>query len=629
MLVIDDITLRVAGKLLLEGASARIPNGARVGLVGRNGTGKTTLFRAIAGEIAPEFGDILLSPRARIGLLAQEAPDGPESLLDVVLGADNERTQLVVEAESTRDPHRIAEIQTRLADIGAHSAPARAAEILAGLGFSHAQQQLPCAEFSGGWRMRVALAATLFAAPDLLLLDEPTNYLDLEGTLWLEDHIARYPHTVIVISHDRDLLDNAVDSILHLEANKLTFHRGGYTAFERQRRERQTLDLKLAKRQELERKRLTAFVDRFRAKATKARQAQSRMKLLAKLEPVVAVVANEVLPINIPGPTKALSPPVIALEDVSVGYEPGSPVLRRLNLRIDDDARVALVGANGNGKSTLVKLLSGRLPEMSGSVTRAEKLEVAYFAQHQLEELNPQDSVYDHLRRLLPDAPEAKVRARAGAIGFSAAAANTRVGNLSGGEKSRLMLGLATLCGPHLVILDEPTNHLDIDSRSALITAINDYPGAVILVSHDRYLIEACADRLWLVANGVVTPFDGDLDDYQRLVLSDRGGNRGADRQQKDSAPRVNRTELRRAAAEKRVELAPLRRRIANAEAAVKRLTQEIARADTALAAPGLFARDPNKAAALAKARADAVEALARAEDEWLVASSEFEAAMA
>src|SRR5215213_3987808 len=608
MLAMNEISVRIAGRLLIDHGSAQIVPGARVGFVGRNGVGKSTLFSAIRGELPTETGSITVPPRWRMGSLAQEAPDGPESLIEIVLKADVERDALLREAETAHDPHRIAEIQTRLVDIDAHSAPARAAAILNGLGFSTADQARPCQEFSGGWRMRVALAATLFAAPDLLLLDEPTNYLDLEGTLWLENHIARYPRTVIVISHDRDLLDNAVDSILHLEAHKLTFYRGGYTAFERQRRERQTLDLKLAKRQELERKRLTAFVDRFRAKATKARQAQSRMKLLAKLEPVVAVVANEVLPINIPAPAKALSPPIIALEDVTVGYEPGSPVLRRLNLRIDDDDRVALVGRNGNGKSTLVKLLSGRLSEMSGSVTRAEKLEVAYFAQHQLEELNPEDSVYDHLRRLVPDAPEAKVRARAGAIGFSEAAANTRVGNLSGGEKSRLMLGLATLCGPHLVILDEPTNHLDIDSRSALITAINDYPGAVILVSHDRYLIEACADRLWLVANHAVTPFEGDLDDYQKLVLSDRGGS--GDRKISDSEPaRINRTEIRRAAAEKRVELAPLRRRIVDAEAAVKRLTQEIARTDAALAAPGLFARDPKKAAALSKARADTADA--------------------
>jgi ATP-binding cassette subfamily F protein 3 len=628
MLVIDDVSLRVAGKLLLEGASARIAAGSRVGLVGRNGVGKTTLFRAIAGDMAVEHGEIARSPRASVGRLAQEAPDGPDSLLDVVLSADGERNDLLAEAETASDPDRIAEIQTRLADIGAHSAPARAAEILAGLGFSHADQQRPCAEFSGGWRMRVALAATLFAEPDLLLLDEPTNYLDLEGTLWLEDHLARYPRTVIVISHDRDLLDNAVDWTLHLEGGKLTLYRGGYTAFERQRRERQALDLKLAKKQETERRRLVAFVERFRAKATKARQAQSRMKLLAKLEPIAAVVADEVRPIEIPSPAKLLSPPIVALEDVAVGYEPGKPVLRRLTLRIDDDDRIALLGANGNGKSTLVKLLSNRLAPMTGRVTRADKLEVGYFAQHQLEELDPADSAYDHVRRLMPDAPEAKVRARAGAIGFSAAMADTPAGQLSGGEKARLLLGLATFRGPHLMILDEPTNHLDIDSRAALIAGINDFPGAVILVSHDRYLIEACADRLWLVAGGAVTPFDGDLDDYRRHVFTERGTQDAAARRSNDRAePRASRSDLRRAAAEKRVELAPLRRRIVDAESAVKRLSEEIARIDAALATPGLFARDPAKAAALSKSRADAAAALLRAENDWLDASAELEAA--
>ena len=628
MLVLDDISLRIAGRLLLDGASAHIPDGARVGLAGRNGTGKTTLFRAIAGDVAPEHGSIEIPPRSRIGRLAQEAPDGPESLLEVVLKADEERTRLLAEAETAGDPHRIAEIQTRLADIGAHSAPARAAEILAGLGFSHDDQQRPCAEFSGGWRMRVALAATLFAQPDLLLLDEPTNYLDLEGTLWLEEHIARYPRTVIVISHDRDLLDNAVDWILYLEGKKLSLYRGGYTAFERQRRERQALDLKFAKKQELQRKHLQAFVDRFRAKATKARQAQSRLKLLAKLEPVSALISDDVRPIVIPPPAKPLSPPIIAADDVSVGYEPGKPVLRRLTLRIDDDDRIALLGANGNGKSTLVKLLSARLAPMSGRITRADKLGIGYFAQHQLDELDPRESAYDHLRALMPDATEPKVRARAGAIGFPEAMADTPTGQLSGGEKSRLLLGLATFSGPHLVILDEPTNHLDIDSRAALITAINDYPGAVILVSHDRYLIEACADRLWLVSNGGVAPFDGDLEDYRKFVLGDGGAGK-SDAAKDRGAPRAGRAEVRRAAAEKRVELAPLRRRITDAEAAVKRLTEAIARLDTALAAPALFTRDPAKAATLAKARADAASALARAEDDWLEASAAMEAAMA
>ena len=628
MLVIDDLSVRVAGSLLIDAASARIPAGARVGLVGRNGAGKTTLFRVICGDVAPEHGELSLPLRTRIGRLAQEAPDGPQSLLDVVLAADAERTRLLAEAETERDPDRIAEIQTRLADIAAHSAPARAAEILAGLGFSHAEQARPCGEFSGGWRMRVALAAVLFAEPDLLLLDEPTNYLDLEAALWLEERIARYPHTVIVISHDRDLLDTAVDWILHLGGGKLALYRGGYTAFERQRRERQALDLKLAKKQEAQRRRLSAFIDRFRAKATKARQAQSRLKLLAKLEPITAVIAEELQPIEIPPPARPLSPPIIALDEVAVGYEPGRPVLRRLSLRIDDDDRIALVGANGNGKSTLVKLVAGRLAPMSGRLTRAQKLDVGYFAQHQLDELNPHESAYAHLRRLMPDAPEAKVRARAGAIGFPGALADTPASGLSGGEKARLLIGLATFSGPHLVILDEPTNHLDIDGRSALIEAINGYPGAVILVSHDRHLIEACADRLWLVADGRVAPFEGDLDDYRRQVLGERGATGKGDGGRKEAtAPRAGRAQVRRAAAERRIELAPLRRRITEAEAAVVRLSEEIKRIDSALAEPGLFGRDPAGAAALARARADSVDALAQAEEDWLAASAALEAA--
>jgi ATP-binding cassette subfamily F protein 3 len=535
---------------------------------------------------------------------------------------------LLAQADDERDPHRIAEIQTRLADIGAHAAPARAASILSGLGFAAADQARPLAEFSGGWRMRVALAATLFAEPDLLLLDEPTNYLDLEGTLWLQEHLARYPRSMIVISHDRDLLDRSVGHILSLEGQKLTLYRGGYTAFERARRERQLLDRKLAKKQEAQRRHLQAFVDRFRAKATKARQAQSRLKVLAKLEPIVTLASEEVRPIVIPAPDRLPSPPIVALDDVTAGYEPDRPVLQRLTLRIDNDDRIALLGANGNGKSTLAKLLAGRLAPLSGKITRAERLRVGYFAQHQLDELDPRRSVYDHVRALMPDAPEAKVRARAGAIGFSAAAADTPVQNLSGGEKARLLLGLATFAGPHLVILDEPTNHLDIDSRSALIEAINDYPGAAILISHDRHLLDACADRLWLVADHKVTPFDGTLDDYRRFVLSDRGGAR-AERRPNDATaePRADRAAVRRAAVERRAETAPLRQRLARAEAAVTKLTREIAALDAALSDGALFARDPAKAAALAKSRADAAAALAQAEVEWLAAGAAMEAA--
>jgi len=624
MLAIDNISFSLGGRLLLDGASAQVPSGARVGLVGRNGVGKTTLFRLIAGEFPLDQGSIELPKRARIGRLAQEAPDGPETLLNVVLAADTDRTTLLAAAERERNPHRIAEIQMRLADIGAHSAPARAAAILAGLGFSAADQQRPCGEFSGGWRMRVALASVLFTEPDLLLLDEPTNYLDLEGALWLEAHLARYPRSLMVVSHDRDLLDNAVDWILHLEAGKLALYRGGYTSFERQRRERQVLDTKLAKQQNRERARLQAFVDRFRAKATKARQAQSRLKLLAKLEPVAALVAHEVRPISLPDPAKPLSPPIIALDDVAVGYDPGRPVLRRLTLRIDDDDRIALLGANGNGKSTLAKLLAGRMQPMQGKIIRADKLATGYFAQHQLDELDPAASAYDHIRRRMPDAPEATVRARAGAIGFPGAMADTPANKLSGGEKARLLIGLATFGGPHLVVLDEPTNHLDIDSRAALVEAINGYAGAIILVSHDRFLLEACAERLWLVEEGTVTPFTGDLDDYRRLVLRGRSQSGGVADARRASDGRVSRSEARRAAAERRSELAPLRRRIAAAEAEMKRLNAEIAQLDTALA-DGLFARDPDKAMVLAKARSEAAARLTRLEEEWLVASTAYE----
>jgi ATP-binding cassette subfamily F protein 3 len=627
MLVIEDLSVRIAGLSLLDGASARVPAGARVGLIGRNGAGKSTLFRVIAGDIAPEHGSIALPARARIGRLPQEAPDGPESLIEIVLAADRERGALLAEAERASDPHRIAEIQTRLADIGAHAAPARAAGILAGLGFSHQDQQRACQEFSGGWRMRVALAAVLFAEPDLLLLDEPTNYLDLEGTLWLEAHIARYPHTVIVISHDRDLLDNAVDSILHLDNRRLTFYRGGYTSFERQRRERQALDQKFAKKQDAERKRIIAFVDRFRATASKARQAQSRLKLLAKLEPAAARVADEVREIVIPEPDRLLSPPIIAFDGVAAAYEPGKPVLRRVTLRIDNDDRIALLGQNGNGKSTLTKLISGRLAPSEGRITRADRLKVAYFAQHQLDELDPAGSAYDHVRRLMPDAPEAKVRARAGAIGFPGAAADTPVAKLSGGEKSRLLLALACFEGPHLVVLDEPTNHLDIDSRAALIEAINGFAGAVILVSHDRYLLEACADRLWLVQNGGVAPFEGDLDDYRRLVLAtaDDEGQDGASK----SDERRSRTETRRAAAERRAELAPLKRRITALETEMAKLGKRVGEIDQALADPKLYENDPARAAKLAKERADAAGALAGAEEQWLELSGKYESASA
>lgn len=618
MLSITDLSIRLAGRLLIDQSSVQITPGSRVGLVGRNGTGKSTLFKVIRGELAAEHGSVTLPPRWRIGSLAQEAPNGPESLISVVLKADLERDALLREAESATDPHRIAEIQTRLVDIDAHSAPSRAAAILSGLGFSAADQLRPCAEFSGGWRMRVALAATLFAAPDLLLLDEPTNYLDLEGTLWLEDHLAHYPRTVIVISHDRDLLDSSVDQILHLERGKLTLYKGTYSSFEEQRAARELLDAKQVKRQEAERARLQAFVDRFKAKASKARQAQSRVKMLERLKPITALVTEDVREISFPAPEKILSPPIIAVDNASVGYDPAAPVLSRVTLRIDNDDRIALLGANGNGKSTLVKLLAGRLAPFSGKVTRADKLSIAYFAQHQLDELNEDASAYDHVRKLMGDAPEAKVRARAGAIGFSGKAADTKAGKLSGGEKARLLLGLATFFGPNMIILDEPTNHLDIDSRAALAEAINEFPGAVIMVSHDRYLIEACADRLWIVADRTVTNYDGDLDEYRRLVLSTRNAEGPPrERSMPSEKPQRARSDNR----------GSLKKRIAEAEAEIARVSEIITKIDTALALPDIFTRDPKQAAQLSKARANAADALARAEEQWLEASTQFDEA--
>lgn len=617
MLSLNDITVRIAGRLLIDHSTVQIVPGSRVGFVGRNGVGKSTLFHAIRGDLPLESGSIAVPPRWSVGSLAQEAPDGPESLINVVLKADRERDALLREAETAHDPHRIADIQTRLADIDAHSAPARAAAILSGLGFSTADQARACQEFSGGWRMRVALAATLFAAPDLLLLDEPTNYLDLEGTLWLEDHLANYPRTVIVISHDRDLLDSSVEQILHLDRGRLSLYKGTYSSFEEQRTAREMLDAKHAKRQQEQRKRLQDFVDRFKAKASKARQAQSRVKMLEKMKPVTALVTQDVREISFPNPEKTLSPPIIALDGVSVGYDPAKPVLNRVTLRIDNDDRIALLGANGNGKSTLVKLLAGKLAPFSGKIVRADKLSVGYFAQHQTDELDLAGSPYSHVRRLMPDAPESKVRARVGAIGFSGKAGDTTVQNLSGGEKARLLLGLATFAAPNMIILDEPTNHLDIDSRAALAEAINEFPGAIIMVSHDRYLIEACADQLWVVADRTVTPYDGDLDNYRRTVLSLRGAqpassrDRAIDTRPRDKAPRVK-SEKRRSP----------KQRVSDAESEIARITEILVKIDAALAMPDLYQRDPKQATQLGKARTGAAAALQRAEDEWLAASA-------
>jgi len=517
MLRIENLVFDAWGRRFFDSASVAIPAGTKVGLVGRNGIGKSTLFKIILGDLVPQSGEILLPKAARIGSVDQEHPATPTSLLDTILAADQERDALNAALEEA-EPEELAEIYQRLNAIDADRAPARAAEILSGLGFSDADLDRPMAEFSGGWRMRVALAAALFAQPDLLLLDEPTNYLDLEGALWLEARLKKYPHTALIISHDRELLNNSVDAILHLSNGKLELYSGGYSHFEVRRAEKSRLQAATKAKQEAERAHLQRFIDRFRAKASKATQAQSRIKRLAKLEPIAEVIEDRVAPFTLPSPARPLAPPLLQLEAAAVGYD-GEAVLRNLNLRLDVDDRIGLLGVNGAGKSTFAKMVAGALPLQTGQMKREQRLRVGWFHQHQIEALDPADTPLDILRRERPDDSESSRRSRLAQFGLSFDKQETTVANLSGGERARLLLNLVAMAEPHLLILDEPTNHLDIDSRRALLDALNDYEGAVILITHDRSLIELVADRLWLTADGRIKPFAGDMDDYARFVL--------------------------------------------------------------------------------------------------------------
>lgn len=631
MLHINDLTFRIEGKPILEGATAAIPEGHKVGLVGRNGAGKSTLLKLIGGDLHADEGSITVPRGARIGRIAQEAPGGDDSLIDWVLSTDVERQGLLAEAETATDPHRIAEIQIRLTDINAHSAPARAATILAGLGFDDEAQKRSCRSYSGGWRMRVALGAVLFLEPDILLLDEPTNYLDLEGTLWLETYLKTYPHTVMIVSHDRDLLNRAVGSILHLDRGKLTLYEGGYDDFEETRRAKQRLELKLMKKQDDERRRIQAFIDRFKAKATKAKQAQSRVKALAKMQPIAAQVDDRVTPFALPSPEKMLASPLLRLESAAAGYDAATPILSRLNLRIDQDDRIALLGANGNGKSTFAKLLAGKLKPLSGNVFGQGRVTVGFFAQHQLDDLNPTATPYDYGVKLMPEATEAQRRTKLGTWGFGADKVETKCQNLSGGEKARLLLAITAFSAPHLLILDEPTNHLDVDSREALIHALSDYEGAVILISHDRHLVEATADRLWLVKNGTVAAYDGDMESYRADLLAERG--QKTDRVKASASDgaaleRASRADQRKLAAERRAELAPLKKAMQAAEKRVETLTKELAAFDERLADPALYS-DAAKAQKITMERGLAAKKLAEAEETWLFATAQLEDAEA
>ena len=627
MLHINDLTFRYGGRVLFDRATAVVSKGHRVALVGRNGTGKSTLLKLIAGQLQTDAGAIGVPTGTKIGMVAQEAPSGATTLIDAVLAADTERTALLAEAETATDPMRIGEIHARLADIEAHSAPSRAAQVLSGLGFDADAQARPCSDFSGGWRMRVALAGVLFARPDLLLLDEPTNHLDLEATIWLEGYLKNYPHTILLVSHDRDLLNSVPTTTIHVDQGKLVTYAGNYDQFLKQRRANMERLQAMATKQEAKRKHMMAFVERFRYKATKARQAQSRLKALEKLETITLMEDDAEVVFNFPQPDE-MAPPLIALDGVTIGYGDRA-ILRRVNLRIDMDDRIALLGANGNGKSTLVKLLAGRLEAMAGEVKRPTKLRVGYFAQHQQDELDLSLTPIQQTQRIMPLAPEEKVRAHLGRFGFQQSKAETRIADLSGGEKARLLLALMSRETPHILMLDEPTNHLDVDSREALIEAINGFEGAVILISHDPHLIELTADRLLLVADGTVQPYDGDLDDYRRFLLDRARAERAAAKGGETVDAGASRKDQRRAAAEARAALAPLKKKATDAESQVNKLTEEKRRIEAKLADPALYSGPSDKLQKLQIDLGVVDKKLSAAEESWLEHLEAYESAAA
>ena len=627
MLHINDLTFRYGGRVLFDRATAVVSKGHRVALVGRNGTGKSTLLKLIAGQLQTDAGAIGVPTGTKIGMVAQEAPSGATTLIDAVLAADTERTALLAEAETATDPMRIGEIHARLADIEAHSAPSRAAQVLSGLGFDADAQARPCSDFSGGWRMRVALAGVLFARPDLLLLDEPTNHLDLEATIWLEGYLKNYPHTILLVSHDRDLLNSVPTTTIHVDQGRLVTYAGNYDQFLKQRRANMERLQAMATKQEAKRKHMMAFVERFRYKATKARQAQSRLKALEKLETITLMEDDAEVVFNFPQPDE-MAPPLIALDGVTIGYGDRA-ILRRVNLRIDMDDRIALLGANGNGKSTLVKLLAGRLEAMAGEVKRPTKLRVGYFAQHQQDELDLSLTPIQQTQRIMPLAPEEKVRAHLGRFGFQQSKAETRIADLSGGEKARLLLALMSRETPHILMLDEPTNHLDVDSREALIEAINGFEGAVILISHDPHLIELTADRLLLVADGTVQPYDGDLDDYRRFLLDRARAERAAAKGGETVDAGASRKDQRRAAAEARAALAPLKKKATDAESQVNKLTEEKRRIEAKLADPALYSGPSDKLQKLQIDLGVVDKKLSVAEEAWLEHLEAYESAAA
>ncbi|MBO9725531.1 MAG: ABC-F family ATP-binding cassette domain-containing protein [Novosphingobium sp.] len=615
MLTIRDITVRLGGRTILDQAAATIPKDGKVGLIGRNGAGKSTLVKAIIGELEPDEGSVEMPRRARLGYIAQEAPAGHKTALQAVLDADAERMSLLAEAETCTDPNRLGDLHDRLIAIDAYTGEARAARILVGLGFDEAMQASPLDSFSGGWKMRVALAGLLFSQPDVLLLDEPSNHLDLEATLWLENFLQTYPKTLIVISHERDLLNNVVDHILHLQQGKLTLYPGTYDSFERIRAERAAQAAAARANQDAQRKKLADYVARNSARASTAKQAQSRAKMLARMQPIAAMAEDSSLSFDFPSPDE-LRPPLVTLDLASVGYEADKPILRRLNLRIDPEDRIALLGRNGNGKTTLARLLARQLEPMEGSLTFSPKIRIGYFTQYQVEELPADSTPLELMTRAMADKPPVAVRGQLGRFGFSGPRATAGIGTLSGGERARLALALVTRDAPHMLILDEPTNHLDVDAREALVQALNDFAGAVILVSHDRHMVELAADRLVLVDQGTAENYDGSMEDYIDFVLG-RNQPKSDGKAQGDAKP------ARKNGAVAREELKALRKKVSETETRMKRIQQQIETLDAALADPASVKGDLAKLGIgeIGKRRTQAAEELEAAELGWFAAS--------
>ena len=619
MLNLNGITVRLGGRTILDSATAALPPYGRVGLIGRNGAGKSTLMKVMIGSLEADDGSMDMPKGTRIGYIAQEAPAGESTPFETVLAADTERAALMIESEEEGlDPDRMAEVHERLIAIDAYTAPARASRILVGLGFDEEMQAQPLDSFSGGWKMRVALASLLFSQPDLLLLDEPSNHLDLEATLWLENFLKGYPAMMVVISHERDLLNNVVDHILHLDNGQVTLYSGGYDSFERQRAERAAQLAAAKASQDAQRAKLQDYVARNSARASTAKQAQSRAKALARMQPIAAMAEDPTLSFDFPSPDE-LKPPLVTLDLASVGYTEGNPILQRLNLRIDPDDRIALLGRNGNGKTTLARLLAAQLTPMDGSMSSSGKMRVGYFTQYQVEELEGDDTPLEHMTHQMKGASPGAVRAQLGRFGFSGAKATTKVGKLSGGERARLALALITRDAPHMLILDEPTNHLDVDAREALVQALNEYEGTVVLVSHDRHMLELTADRLVLVDNGTATEFTGTIEDYTDFILGKGPA--------KEKVSKADRKEDKKAQAAAREAQAKLKRDVSDAEADLAKFEVVLSAIDRAMFDPASASNEYKDLTMgeLSQRRGKIVAAQEAAEARWVVASEVLE----